>query len=58
MTTTLRAAVVQTAPVLLDREATTAKICRLIDEAAAKGAKMILFPESVIHRLVRPAQCS
>ncbi|HYF94493.1 MAG TPA: carbon-nitrogen hydrolase family protein [Symbiobacteriaceae bacterium] len=48
MTTKVRAAVVQAAPVLLDREATTAKVCRLIDEAAAQGANLILFPEAMI----------
>lgn len=48
MTRTVRAAVVQAAPVLLDREATTSKVCRLIDEAAAKGANLILFPEAMI----------
>jgi aliphatic nitrilase len=30
----------------LDREAGVAKACRLIEEAAAKGAKLIVFPET------------
>lgn len=46
--TTVRAAVVQAAPILLDRDATTDKVCRLIDEAAQQGAKLILFPEAMI----------
>jgi aliphatic nitrilase len=40
------AAAVQAAPVYLDREATIDKACRLIEEAAAKGAKLIVFPET------------
>ncbi len=43
-----KVAVVQAAPVLLDREATTAKAVDLIGEAAAKGAKLVLFPEAFI----------
>ena len=41
-------AVVQAAPVLFDREASAAKACRLTAEAAAQGAKLILFPEAMI----------
>ncbi|HYG57361.1 MAG TPA: carbon-nitrogen hydrolase family protein [Symbiobacteriaceae bacterium] len=48
MSVTVRAAVVQATPVLLDRDATTAKVCRLIEEAAAKGANVILLPEAMI----------
>lgn len=44
----LKAAVVQAAPVLLDRDATVAKACRLIDEAGDNGATVIGFPESFI----------
>jgi nitrilase len=39
---------VQAAPVLFDREATVAKAGRLIDEAAAQGAGLIVFPEAFI----------
>lgn len=42
------AAAVQATPVFLDREATTAKACDLIDEAAGKGAGLICFPEAFI----------
>jgi aliphatic nitrilase len=35
-------------PVLFDREATTAKVCRCIEEAGALGAEIIVFPETVI----------
>lgn len=41
-------AAVQAAPVFLDREATTEKACQLIREAAAKGARIIGFPEGFI----------
>jgi nitrilase len=41
-------AVVQAAPVLYDRDATVAKTCALTAEAAAKGARIILFPEAFI----------
>lgn len=41
-------AAVQAAPVWLDRDATVAKACRLIEEAADNGAKVIGFPEGFI----------
>lgn len=44
----LKAAVVQAAPILFDRDATIEKICRLTEEAAAAGAQLILFPEAII----------
>ncbi|MCA2002899.1 MAG: carbon-nitrogen hydrolase family protein [Chloroflexi bacterium] len=44
----VKAAVVQAAPVLFDREATVEKTCRLTAEAAAQGARLILFPEAFI----------
>ncbi|OFX27584.1 MAG: nitrilase [Armatimonadetes bacterium RBG_16_67_12] len=44
----VRAAVVQASPALMDREATTAKVTRLIGEAAAQGARLIVFPEAFI----------
>jgi nitrilase len=45
---TVKVAVVQAAPVLFDRDATVEKTCRLAAEAAAGGAKLILFPEAFI----------
>ena len=45
---TARLAAVQAAPVWLDREATARKACRLIEEAADNGARIIAFPESFI----------
>lgn len=44
----VRAAVVQAAPVLFNREATVEKTVALIKEAAHEGAKLILFPEALI----------
>jgi nitrilase len=44
----VRAAAVQAEPVVLDREATVEKACRLITEAAASGARLIVFPEAFI----------
>ncbi len=44
----VKVAVVQAAPVLFDREATVEKACRLAGEAAAQGAKVILFPEAFV----------
>jgi nitrilase len=41
-------AVIQAAPVLFNRDATAEKACRLIQEAAGKGAKLLLFPEAFI----------
>ncbi|MDQ3811064.1 MAG: nitrilase, partial [Chloroflexota bacterium] len=48
MTETVRAALLQATPVLLDRDATCAKACRLIAEAAEQGARLIVFPEAFI----------
>jgi nitrilase len=44
----VKAAVVQAAPVLFNREATIEKACKLITEAATQGARLILFPEAFI----------
>jgi nitrilase len=44
----VKVAVVQAAPVLFDREATVEKACRLIREAAAQKAQLVLFPEAFI----------
>jgi nitrilase len=44
----VRVAVVQAAPVIMDREATTAKVVALTHEAAKQGAKIVLFPEAFI----------
>lgn len=44
----VKVAAVQAASVFLDREASTAKACRLIREAGANGARVIGFPEGFI----------
>jgi aliphatic nitrilase len=44
----VRGAVVQAAPVFLDREATVRKACELIAEAGSNGARIIAFPEGYI----------
>lgn len=44
----VKAAVVQAAPVLFNREATVEKTCLLTAEAASNGARLILFPEAFI----------
>lgn len=44
----VKAAVIQAAPVLFDRDATLQKSCELIDTAAGQGAELLLFPEAFI----------
>jgi predicted amidohydrolase len=44
----IRVAAVQASPVFLDREATVDKAVRLIEEAAAAGARLVAFPETWI----------
>ena len=49
----VRAAVVQAAPVIMNREATVEKTLTLIKEAASKGARIIVFPEAFISAYPR-----
>ena len=49
----VRAAVVQAAPVAFDREFTLAKVRRLTHDAAARGAKLIVFPEAFVSAYPR-----
>jgi nitrilase len=44
----VRAAAVQAAPVLLDRDATIEKAVRLTKEATANGAGLVVFPEAFV----------
>jgi nitrilase len=45
---TVRVAAVQATPVILDAEATVAKACRLLGEAAAEGAELAVLPETFV----------
>lgn len=48
MAAKVRAAAVQLSPVLFSREGTTSKVCDKIAEAAAAGAELVVFPETVV----------
>jgi len=44
----VRVACVQAEPVLFDRDATLAKVERIVGEAAAAKAELVLFPETFV----------
>jgi nitrilase len=44
----VKVAVVQSAPVLFNREKTIEKACKLIKEASSKNVELVLFPEAFI----------
>jgi predicted amidohydrolase len=46
--TVLRVAAVQAAPVLMDQEATLARVADLTRDAAADGAELVVFPEAFV----------
>lgn len=48
LTGKVAAAAIQAAPVFLDRDGTVEKACRLIGEAAERGARIMVFPETFI----------
>lgn len=48
MSRKVRAAAVQLSPVLFSREGTVGKVCDKIAEAAAQGAELVVFPETVV----------
>jgi nitrilase len=48
MTDRIVVAVHQSAPVLLDRDATIARVCEAIAEAGRAGARLVLFPEAIV----------
>ena len=45
---TVRVAAIQATPVILDADATVDKACRLLDEAAADGVQLAVFPETFV----------
>jgi nitrilase len=45
---TVRVAAVQATPVVLDADATVAKTCRLLAEAAGEGAELAVLPETFV----------
>ena len=44
----VKVAVVQACSVFMDREACVDKTCQLIEQASRQGARVILFPETLI----------
>lgn len=44
----IRAAAVQLSPVLYSREGTTERLCEWVAQAAAQGAELVVFPETVV----------
>ncbi len=44
----IRVAAVQASPVLHSRQGTTDKVCHAIADAAAQGAKLVVFPETFV----------
>src|SRR6185295_5542422 len=50
---TVRVAVVQAAPVAFDREYTLEKVRTLTRNAAARGAKLVVFPEAFVSAYPR-----
>lgn len=46
--TVVKAAVVQSAPIMFDREATLDKVEHLVAQARAEGADLVLFPEAFV----------
>lgn len=53
MAPTVRVAVVQAAPVAFDREHTLAKVRALSQQAAGRGAKLVVFPEAFVSAYPR-----
>ncbi len=45
---TVRIAAVQATPVVLDADATIDKTIMLVDQAADRGAKLVVFPECFV----------
>ncbi len=48
MENNFKVAAAQVSPVYLDKQKTVKKACRIIEEAASHGAKLIVFPEAFI----------
>jgi nitrilase len=48
LTSAFKVAVMQAAPIFMDREATLDKACELVLEAGREGARLVVFPESFL----------
>lgn len=48
MDNTIKVAAAQVSPVFLNKQKTISKACRLIEEAAINGARLIVFPEAFV----------
>lgn len=44
----LRAAAVHAAPIYMDKDATTDKVVKIIEDAGTQGIKLLTFPETFI----------
>src|SRR5215207_8716975 len=53
MTSTVRVAVVQAAPIAFDREFTLARVRQLTRDAASRGARLVVFPEAFVSAYPR-----
>ena len=53
MSNSFKAAIVQSTPVIFDRDRTIEKLAALTSDAAAKGAKLVVFPEAYVSAYPR-----
>jgi len=48
----VRVAVIQAAPVIMNKEATVEKVISLTNQAAADGAEIVVFPEALFQLIL------